>query len=116
MSEITINLTGHLADVKPGDKLFYAVDDDVIEVYVVSIELTLCTDGYHPTWINCNWMENQNVMTKSISVCCLFRDKEEALKYQINEYKNYIGQLNDRKAQIQVKIMDLEEKITQLHV
>lgn len=116
MPEITINLTGHLADVKPGDKLFYAVDDTVVEVTVVDIEFMLYADGFHPTWINCNWLENGSVMTESISVCCLFRDKEEALKYQIKEYQDYIGQLNDKKAQIQVKIMDLEEKITQLHV
>lgn len=120
MSEMLINVEGYLSDVKPGDTLYFAIsDDEVIEVTVVNLELTLEEVGYRPYWITCKWYEgaeNDKEMKDSISVCCLFRTKEEALKYLTQRYRDYISSLNDRKAEAQVKLMDLEEQITQLHV
>ena len=47
MSEMLINVEGYLSDVKPGDTLYFAtVDDEVIEVSVVNLELTLEEGGY----------------------------------------------------------------------
>ena len=55
-------------------------------------------------------------MKDNISVCCLFKTKEEALKYLTRQYRDYVSSLNARKAKAQVKLMDLEEQLTQLHV
>ena len=117
--QITIDLVGHLSDVSPGDILYYATSDyDVIEVTVDHIEFMRYDDGYHATWIACEWKdpENGEDVAESISVGLLFRSKEEALKHLIAREREYIDTLNDRKANAQVRIMDLEEQITQLHV
>ena len=120
MSEMVINLEGYLSDVKPGDTLYFATpDDEVIEVTVVKLELTLDEKGYSPYWIVCKWCEgaeNDKEMEDSISVCRLFKTKEEALKYLMKRYMDYINSLDDRRAEAKVKLMDLEEQLTQLHV
>jgi hypothetical protein len=120
MSEMLINVEGYLSDVKPGDTLYFATSDDkVIEVTVVNLELTLDEKGYSPYWITCKWYEgaeNDKEMEDSISVCCLFKTKEEALKYLMRRYMDYINSIDDRRAEAKVKLMDLEEQITQLHV
>ena len=118
--QTTINLVGYLSDVKPGDKLYYArptEENEVLEVTVESVELTLYSDGYHPTWINCKWEEADGEQREDgIAVTILFKTKEEALKYLIKQEQNFINDLADQKARAQVRIMDLEEQITQLHV
>ena len=117
--EMTINVVGKLSDVMLGDKLYYAHHDSlVLEVTVGYIELTKYEDGYHPTWINCKWIdpEDGTEMEDDISVCILFKSREEALKHLIQQEKEYIDSINDCKAKAQVRIMDLEEQITQLHV
>lgn len=120
MSEMLINVEGYLSDVKPGDTLYYATsDDEVIEVTVVNLELTMEEVGYRPYWITCKWYEgaeNDKEMKDSISVCCLFKTKEEALKYLMQSCMDYINSLDDRRAEARVKLMDLEERLTQLHV
>ena len=120
MSEMLINVEGYLSDVKPGDTLYFATsDDEVIEVTVVNLELTLEEVGYRPYWITCKWYEgaeNDKEMKDTISVCCLFKTKEEAFKYLTRQYRDYVSSLNARKAKAQVKLMDLEEQLTQLHV
>lgn len=120
MEMTTIKLVGYLSDVKTGDKLYYARatdENEILEVTVESVELTLYADGYHPAWINCKWEEADGEQQEdAISVCILFKTKEEALKYLIQQEQNYINDLADQKARAQVRIMDLEEQITQLHV
>ena len=120
MEMLTIKLVGYLSDVKTGDKLYYARsmdENEVLEVTVESVELTLYADGYHPTWINCKWEEADGEQQEDgIAVTILFKTKEEALKYLIKQEQNYINDLADQKARAQVRIMDLEEQITQLHV
>ena len=120
MPEVTINIIGYLSDVKPGDILYYTDDDsnNIIEVTVDHIEFMRYDDGYHATWIGCQWKDPDDGETveDSISVCLLFRSKEDALKHLIEVEKKYINDLNDWKAKAQVRIMDLEEQITQLHV
>lgn len=117
--EVTVNIIGRLSDVKPGDILYYATPDhNVIEVTVDHIEFMRYDDGYHATWISCEWKdpEDGEEDDDAISVCLLFKSKEEALKYLIQQEKEYIDSINDCKAKAQVRIMDLEEQITQLHV
>ena len=119
MPEITINIIGYLSDVNPGDILYYAdSDSNIIEVTVDHIEFVRYDDGYHVTWIGCHWKdpEDGETVEDSISVCLLFRSKEDALKHLIEVEKKCINDLNDRKAKSQVRIMDLEEQIIQLHV
>lgn len=120
MSEMLINVEGYLSDVKPGDTLYFATSgDEVIEVTVVNLELTLEEAGYRPYWITCKWYEgaeNDKERKDSLSVEWLFKTKEEALKYLMQSYRDHINSLNARKAEAQVKLMDLEEQITQLHV
>jgi len=120
MAEMLINVEGYLSDIKPGDTLYFATsDDEVIEVTVVNLELTLEEVGYRPYWITCKWYEgaeNDKEMKNTLSVDWLFKTKEEALKYLMQSYRDHISRLNDRKAKAQVKLMDLEEQLTQLHV
>ena len=120
MPEVTINLVGHLSDVNPGDVLYYTnYKDRVVEVTVSSIEFTRYSDGYHPSYINCKWKDPDEACQEiedDLPVEMLFKSKQEALNDLIKREREYIDDLNANKAQAQVRIMDLEEQITQLHV
>lgn len=120
MSEVTENNIGYLSDVKPGDTLFYTRDypeNEISEVTVKSIELTSYKGASRVEWVNCEWEEADGMpMENGISPASLFRTEEEALKHLIKKERKYINHLDDMKAKAQVRIMDLEERITQLHV
>lgn len=120
MSEVTANNIGYLSDVKPGDTLFYTKaypENEISEVTVKSIELTSYNGVSYVEWVNCEWEEADGTpMENGISPTFLFRTEEEALKHLIKKEHEYIKHLADMKAKAQVRIVDLEERITQLHV
>lgn len=120
MPEVTINLIGYLSDVNPGDILYYTnYKDHVVEVTVSYIEFIRYSDGYHPSYMNCKWNDPDEVgkeIEDDLPVDLLFKSKQEALNDLIKREREYIDDLNTDKAKAQVRIMDFEEQITQLHV
>ena len=114
MATRTIEVSGNLSDVNPGDTLYciQGIDDSVTPVTVVSIELLQTENGYHVLWVTCKWKDDNGVdKLSTLEASSLYKSKEELLQRMRRDYIGYINDADAHRKKLIEKLQWVDDQL-----